>query len=120
MTVLDRILAADDLVGVLGRDVPVRLLNISGSGCLVESSARIEEGATGSLLVNLNGETYRDEVRVARCLQIQGAGATCQLGIAFLWMAPPTGRSLRRIAGRLRGPAAQRSVDVRLQIRPPM
>ena len=42
MDALDAILKANDLVAVLGREVPVRLVDISGSGCLLVSANRLE------------------------------------------------------------------------------
>ena len=73
---LDDILQASDLLGVLGRDVTVRMLNVSGSGCLVESGSPIEAGTTGVLRLRFDGQEFSDPVRITRCQQIEGAGAT--------------------------------------------
>ena len=38
-----------ELIGVLTREIPTRLIEISRSGCLLESGHRIEEGTVGAL-----------------------------------------------------------------------
>ena len=64
---LDAILRSNDLVAVLGREVPVRLVDISSSGCLLESGSRLEKGTTGSLRVVYEGQEYSDDVGFKRC-----------------------------------------------------
>lgn len=115
---LDDVLAADDLVGVLTREVRVRLVNISASGCLMESGARLEAGATGALTVRVGEVMYADDVRVARVQQIEGAGSTWHVGAEFLWTSPPGPRSLRRVVGRLRRVLTQQVVEVQFALRP--
>jgi hypothetical protein len=115
---LDDVLMADDLVGVLTRDVRVRLVNISTSGCLVESTARLDEGAAGALRVVVNGECYADDVRIARVQQVQGAGSTWHLGAEFLWTRPPGTSSLRRIVARLRQELSRQPLDLEFAARP--
>ena len=50
MDALDVILKANDLVAVLGREVSVRLLDISASGCLLESASRLTLGLIKQLI----------------------------------------------------------------------
>jgi len=100
---LREILQAPDAIGVLVRDVPMRVLNVSGSGCLIESASPFESGAVASIAVRIDGEDYRDDVRVVRCQRVEGAGSTYQLGAEFLWTTPPGARSLRRVMRTLRG-----------------
>lgn len=104
---LGAVLAADDLIGVLTREVRVRLVNISASGCMVESAQRLDPGTTGILRLTVGGETYADDVRVVRLQQVHGAGAAWQMGAEFLWTSQPGTRSLRRMATRLRQGAVQ-------------
>ncbi len=92
--VIDDVLAADDCVGVLTREVRVRLVNISASGCLIESSTRLELGTAGDLRIQVGGDTYDDHVRIARVQQVQGAGSTWHVGAEFLWTTQPGTRSL--------------------------
>ena len=47
----------------LGRTVAVRLLDISNAGCLLESTCRLEKGATGHLRVRFEDAEYMDDVR---------------------------------------------------------
>ena len=55
---LDALLGASDLVAVLGREVLVSLVDISSAGCLLESSCRLETGATGLLRVLFDEVEY--------------------------------------------------------------
>ena len=95
------VLQADDPWGVLSRDIDVRLLNVSGSGCLIESRCALEEGTTGSLRLHVDGQEYSDPVRITRCQAVQGAGATFRMGAEFLWVSVPDDRSLRRVGQKL-------------------
>ncbi|MBA3886604.1 MAG: PilZ domain-containing protein [Acidobacteria bacterium] len=97
MDPLDAILKAGDLVAVLGRDVRVRLIDISGSGCLLESDCRLAEGTTGSLRVTIEGRDYEDDVRIMRCQNYEGTGGGFHLGAEFLWTTNPREHSLRRV-----------------------
>lgn len=107
MDALDAILKANDLVAVLGREVPVRLVDISGSGCLLESSNRIEKGTTGTLRVVFDGLEYTDDVRVMRCRPCEGSSTLYHLGAEFLWTTSPREQSLRRILAALQGSAVR-------------
>jgi hypothetical protein len=106
------VLGADDLAGVLTREVRVRLVNISGSGCLVELSAQVETGVTGVLKVEIDGEQYADDIRVARVQRVHGSSATWHVGAEFLWTTYPGSRSLRRVASRLQRDVAQHAVTI--------
>ena len=107
-------LAAEDVIGVLTRETRVRLVNISASGCLLETTLRLEPGTVGQLKVVIDGDTFGDAVRVARVQQVHGAGAEWHLGAEFLWTTHPGSRSLRRMVSRLRREIAQQAVDVEL------
>jgi hypothetical protein len=112
---LDAILAAGDLVAVLGREVAVRLMDISSAGCLLESSCRLETGATGLLRVQFDDTEYMDDIRVMRCQEAEGASGLYQLGAEFLWTTSPHERSLRRVTAKLQG-AALRNVSFERQM----
>ena len=98
---LDAILRANDVVAVLAREVPVRLVDISGSGCRLESAHRIEVGTTGTVRVRFEGVDYFDDVRVMRCVAFDGSSSLYQAGAEFLWTTRPAEQSLRRIVPRL-------------------
>ena len=96
------ILRSNDLVAVLGREIPVRLVNISGSGCLVATTVSLQTGATASLRMDFAGVDYGDDVRVARCTRVEGS-SEYHLGLEFLWTTSPGERCLRRMIASLPG-----------------
>lgn len=107
MDALDAILRSNDLVAVLGREVPVRLIDISGSGCLLESRSRLEKGTTGTLRVVYEAQEFSDDVRIIRCRAGEGAGNLYYVGAEFLWTTSPTERSLRRVLATLQSKAVK-------------
>ena len=94
------ILRSNDLVAVLGREIPVRLLNISGSGCLVAATSTLHEGTTAAVRLDFEGVEYTDDVRVVRCTRIEGS-SEYHLGMEFLWTTAPGERSMRRLTASL-------------------
>ena len=93
-----------ELAGVLARHVPTRLVDISSSGCLLESSRRIDEGTVGALRLEISGETYFEDVRTTRCVAIAGLGSSFLVGIEFIGPARTDGTSIRRaMSSSLRG-----------------
>lgn len=91
-----------ELVGVLARHIPTRLIEISRSGCLLESAHRIEEGTVGALRLEVRGQTYLEDVRATRCVAMAGSGSSYLIGIEFLQTARADGASIRRaVAGSL-------------------
>jgi hypothetical protein len=98
---LDAILRAEDLVAVLGREVAVRLLEISASGCLLECNNRLDVGRHGSLRVAFEGREYTDDVRIMRCREVSGSSAIYHAGAEFVWTAPPQVGSLRLVLPKL-------------------
>jgi hypothetical protein len=90
------ILRSPDLVAVLGREIPVQLINISNSGCLVATTSALPEGVTVSVRLDFGGVEYSDDVRVVRCTRVEGS-SEYHLGMEFLWTTPPGERSMRRV-----------------------
>jgi PilZ domain len=91
-----------DLVGVLTREVATRLIEISRSGCLLESRQRIEEGTVATLRLEVAGQVYTEEVRATRCVAVAGSGSSYLIGIEFLKTGPAHEMSIRRaLAGSL-------------------
>jgi hypothetical protein len=74
---------------------PLRVLNMSRSGCLLECPRPIEAGTAGRLRIEIDGRTYSEEVRVVRCAAIRSAGPF-RLGVEFLKTRPAHAASLRR------------------------
>ena len=97
-----------ELVGVLTREIPTRLVEISGSGCLLECGHRIEEGTIGALRLEVEGQTFLEDVRATRCVAIAGSGSSYLVGIEFLQTARPDGSSIRRAISSMSGSLNER------------
>ena len=110
MKSLDAILQANDVVAVLGRDVRVRLVDVSSSGCLIHSETRLAEGTTGTLRVIFDGAEYVDDVRIMRCRPSNAADHWFELGAEFLWTSQPGEGSLRRVIVSLQASAVKTAV----------
>jgi hypothetical protein len=85
-----------DRIGGVGRDVPVRLLELSAGGCLLGSPYRITEGAVGWLTVNGQHTQHDEIVRVCRCEHRPGQFWPWISAVEFLTLDPPSAASLRR------------------------
>lgn len=83
------------VLGVLTREIDVRVINCSASGCLIESRVRLEIGAVVTLRLFIDGREFVDEVQLVRCQAVEGAGSVYYLGAQHLWVAPPGQGSLR-------------------------
>lgn len=70
---------------MLARDVHVRVVSVSESGCLIESPRRIEVGLAGRLWLRFGLEEYDDDIHVVRCQAIEGAGSMFHVGLRFVW-----------------------------------
>jgi hypothetical protein len=101
-----------ELVGVLARHLPTRLIEISRSGCLLECGQRIEEGTVGGLRLEVRGQSYFEDVRVTRCVAIAGSGSSYLVGIEFLQTAHANGTSIRRAMASTLGESTQGGAGV--------
>jgi len=88
---------------VLMREHLMRVVDISRSGCLIESRHRMQVGTVGRLRLRLGGEECHDDVEVVRCEAV--GGTVYQIGLRFLWTTPP-------LAGTIRDAAARHVEDV--------
>jgi hypothetical protein len=105
-----------DVAGLLARDVPTRLLDISRTGCLLESRQRVEDGTVGELQLRVQHETFVDDVRVTRCVLVEGSGSIYLVGAEFVQTRRPGEHSIRRaIAVILRDLSHRRSVGNSVQ-----
>jgi len=84
-------------LAVLTREVELRVLDVSVSGCLLETQRPIEIGTLATIRVTIGDQAYSDDVHVVRCYPIAG-GSTFHVGMKFLWTSAPHRHSLRRIA----------------------
>jgi hypothetical protein len=118
MTHVKALLSSPSALGVLARDMSVRLLEISRGGCLLESSCLVPIGTLGALSVTVDGAEYVDQVRVVRCQLIPGAGNTHRVGAEFLSLDLPGDRSLRRYAAGLATDAGHGDHSLSLRQKP--
>ena len=88
-------ISTPERLGILARDFQARILNYSPTGCLLETSSRMEIGTVGCLRLTIDGRELSDDIQVVRCQTIEGAGPLFQVGVRFLWTAAPGKDSLR-------------------------
>jgi hypothetical protein len=88
-------------LAVLTRELPVRLLNCSASGCLVETNVRLEVSTVASLTLSFDGRHFTDDVLVMWCRAIAGGDARYHVGLRFVWTAAATPNTLRMMAHQL-------------------
>jgi hypothetical protein len=71
-------------VATLVRTLPVRVVEVSRSGCRLESAARLEPGLSGQLTIELQGLARIDDIRVTRCQQRMGGSPCYHVGAELL------------------------------------
>jgi hypothetical protein len=78
-------------LAVLTRELRMRMLNCSASGCLVEVNVPLAVSTVASLTVHFEGRQFTDGVLVAWCKAVPGGGARYHAGLRFVWTdaAPP-------------------------------
>ena len=84
-----------DALAILSRQVSIRVVNYSASGCLLESRSPLEVGTIGAIRLEWQGQERVEDVRVTRCQPIRG-GSRFHIGVQFLATATPPVHSLRR------------------------
>jgi len=97
---IDALLLASDVVAVVGRHMPIRLIDLSMSGCLFESWVRLDVGTHATVRVAHDGREFTDDVRVARTQHSAGSSGLFHVGAEFLWTNAPTEQSMRMIPSR--------------------
>jgi len=95
-------------LAVLTRELQVRLLNCSATGCLVETNVRLEPSTVASVTLHFDGRHFTDDVLVAWCKAITGGGARYQVGLRFIWTTVAAPNTLRMMARQLVSAASQR------------
>jgi hypothetical protein len=103
MASVETILNRADLITVLNRRITVRLLDVSATGCLLESDSEVPVGTVGALSLEADGTEYSDPIKVTRSQAIPGGGQRHLLGAEFVWLTLPEPRSVRRLARRMAG-----------------
>ena len=79
----------------LTRELSVRVIEVSASGCLVETRHRMEVGTIGTLQLRLGGQDCSDDFEVVRCDAVQGVRNAYHVGIRLLWTKPRKAGSIR-------------------------
>jgi hypothetical protein len=95
----------DPWIATLVRTVPVKLLDVSRSGCRLESGRALETGVCGQLVIELDGRLRMQDIRVARCQAREGTGSIYQVGAELLRTRRLTDRSVRMAVRRFIGEA---------------
>ena len=88
---------AKTMLGIHLTDTPLRALNVSRTGCLLESNRFIEAGTAGKLRLEIEGRIYSGEVRITRCQRMEGTATAFRLGVEFLRTRRASAVSLRRV-----------------------
>ena len=94
-----RIGVADAELSVLAFPIPVRLLDISLAGVLLEASHPIEYGTRATVRFNFSGVPFSADVRVER-VESNGAGlaARFNIGASFVALSRDDQRVIERFA----------------------
>jgi hypothetical protein len=87
-------------IGVLIRRIPVRVRNVSTSGCLLESADLLPDGAIGMLELAIDGDRHVEALRVNRSTRIPGAAWPWRAGAQFLALNAPLPTSVRNVVAR--------------------
>ena len=90
-------------VAALTTDVKVRVLNVSATGCLLETNKALEIGRAATLQITFLGGDFEELVQIVRCQEITGGGAVYHIATAFLTTTPPSIESLRYLIRRESG-----------------
>ena len=69
----------------LAREIPVQLVDLSLSGCLVASDQPLDEGTIGELRVTLDGKLYQDTVQIRRTTRRHGTNLDHLAAAQFAW-----------------------------------
>jgi hypothetical protein len=79
----------------LMRDLAMRVVDISASGCLIECRRRLEVGTVGRLRLKFGNDECADDVEIVRCDAIEGGRSLFLVGVRFLWTTPRDVGSIR-------------------------
>ena len=98
---------------VVTREIGVRVIDMSATGCLVESRRPIEVGTIGTLRVRLGSEECHDDVEVVRCEAVGHSPTIYHVGVRVLRTKPRHPGSIRHAVAR-RATALEASEFARL------
>lgn len=104
-------------LATLVAQVPLLVLDVSHSGCLLETQHPMELGRIGTIRLALNGAWYIEDVRVTRSVAVTGRGSTYHVGVEFLRTRRPADQSLRHAVGHLIGRPESSEREIRGSVR---
>jgi hypothetical protein len=87
-------------LGVLMRRVPIRVRDVSTSGCQLESPEVLMEGAVGQLEIAIDGQLQKEPLRVCRSIRTPGGQWPWRSGAHFLALEVPSPASVRNVVAR--------------------
>ena len=85
---------------VVTREIGVRVLDMSATGCLVESRRPMEVGTIGTLRVRLGSEECYDDIEVVRCEAVEVSPTIYHVGVRLLRTKPRQPGSIRHAVAR--------------------
>ena len=95
---LPRAAIADTALSVLAFPIPVRLLDISLGGVLLESSHAVELGTRGTLRFNFGGVPFSADVKVERLNRSANGAERFTIGASFVALSRQDQRVIERFA----------------------
>jgi hypothetical protein len=87
--------AVAEFPATLTRELPVRVIDVSESGCLIETRRRMEVGTIAALHLRLGTQHCTDDVEVMRCDAVRGVRNVYHVGVRLLWTTPRKAGSIR-------------------------
>jgi hypothetical protein len=75
---------ATDRDGLLVIDTPVRVIDISEHGLLLEAGGRVDAGTLGLARIEIDGTVCDGHVRVVRCTRVESVADRHRVGAEFL------------------------------------
>ena len=72
------------MVAILTRVIPVRVIEVGRTGCLLESRFVVDPGTRGELVMRVDGSAFTDVVRVCRVAGGGSDGPLNRMGVEFV------------------------------------
>ena len=94
---MEGVIAVRHIPALLVRNIPVLVQDLSLSGCQVVGDRRLHAAVTGHLCVTLEGQTYRDAVKIVRTLDRPANQPSHTIGGHFAWANQPGSVSIRSV-----------------------
>ena len=86
------------LVATVSRRMPVRLVEVSASGCLWDAAAPLDEGSVGFVEVRTPRHHHSEAIRIVRTFRAADSNWPYRMAVQFLTLAPLLPESLRGVA----------------------